>query len=146
MNCFKMAKKDKKKKCIKNDPSVFRYSVNLNSVENAKFQSMFLKSGQKNLSRFILSMIFGREMKLVVIDKAGRDFYMRLTNIYAQYKAVGVNYNQTVKAIKTNFSEKRAVVLLRKLNDDTNKLISITNEVLTLAREFEDIYIKGKRR
>lgn len=141
-----MAKKDKKKKCIKNDPSVFRYSVNLNSVENAKFQSMFLKSGQKNLSRFILSMIFGREMKLVVIDKAGRDFYMRLTNIYAQYKAVGVNYNQTVKAIKTNFSEKRAVVLLRKLNDDTNKLISITNEVLTLAREFEDIYIKGKRR
>ena len=41
------------------------------------------------------------------------DYYMWLTSFYSQFQAVGVNYNQTVKAIKTIFSKKRALVLLR---------------------------------
>ena len=31
------------------------------------------------------------------------DYYVRLTNFYHQFQAVGNNYNQAVKAIKTNF-------------------------------------------
>lgn len=52
---------------------------------------------------------------MVRIDKATMDYYIRLTNFYHQFQSIGNNYNQTVKAVKTNFGEKRAFVLLRNL-------------------------------
>ena len=62
---------------------------------------------------------------------------MRLTNFYTQFQAVGVNYNQTVKAIKTNFSEKRALVLLRQLEKATFELVAINKKIIELTQEFE---------
>jgi len=96
----------------KNDKANFRYTVNFTEKENAKFMGLFRQSSAKGISKFIAAMIFGREMKVVKIDKANMDYYMRLTSFYSQFQAVGVNYNQTVKAIKSNFSEKRALILL----------------------------------
>ena len=65
-------------------------------------------------------------MRLVVIDKGARDFYMHLTNIYSKYRMVGVNYYQTIKAILSNFPGKRVVALFAKLNTDTKTLIKLT--------------------
>lgn len=125
-----------------NDPAVFRYGIKLNSVDNARFEELFFKSGLRQKSKFIKAMIFGKEMKVVKIDKAAMDYYMRLTNIYAQYQSVGVNYNQTVKAIKTNFGDKRAISLLYKLEKETIKLVGYSQEILRLTREFEEKYLK----
>jgi len=83
-------------------------------------------------------------MKVVKIDKAAMDYYMRLTNIYVQYRAVGVNYNQTVKAIKTNFGEKRAAFLLNKLEKETIKLVFISQEILRLTKEFEEKHFESE--
>jgi len=130
------------KRRLKVNPSVFRYSVNLDEVENAKFLGMFAKSGLRNKSKFIASMLLGREMKVVKIDKAGMDYYMRLTNLYVQYQAVGVNYNQIVKALKTNFGDKRAIALLGKLEKETIKLVAYSQEILRLTKEFEQKYLK----
>lgn len=127
---------------LKKDPSVFRYSVNLNEVENAKFQAMLRKSDAKNISKFIVSMLFGREMKVVKIDKAAMDYYMRLTTFYSQYQAIGVNYNQTVKAIKTSFTEKRALSLLYKLEKATIELVKINREIIKLTAEFEEKWLQ----
>ena len=124
------------------DPAVYRYGIKLNSVDNARFEELFLRSGLPEKSKFIKSMIFGKEMKVVKIDKVAMDYYMRLTNIFAQYQAVGVNYNQTVKAIKTNFGNKRAMSLLYKLEKETIKLVGLSQEVLRLSKEFEEKYLK----
>jgi len=121
----------------KNDKANFRYMVNLTEMENAKFMALYRQSEMKGISKFIAAMIFGREMKVVKIDKATVDYYMRLTNFYSQFQAVGVNYNQTVKAVKTNFSEKRALVLLRQLEKATFELVAINKKVMELTREFE---------
>ena len=99
----------------KTDPAVYRYVVRLNSEENVKFDIQFQKSGLRERSKFIKAMIFGKEIKVVRIDKATMDYYVRLTNFYHQFQAIGNNYNQTVKAIKNNFGEKRAYALLRNL-------------------------------
>ena len=40
----------------------------------------------KQRARFIKAMIFGREMKVVRIDKAAVDYYIRLTNFYHQFQ------------------------------------------------------------
>ena len=121
----------------KNDKANYRYTVNFTEMENAKFMALFRQSEMKVISRFIAAMIFGREMKIVKIDKSNMDYYMRLTSFYSQFQAVGVNYNQTVKAIKTNFSEKRALVLLRQLEKATFELVAINKKVMELTKEFE---------
>ena len=61
---------------------------------------------------------------------------MRLTNLYAQIRAVGVNYNQTVKAIHTNFNDRRAVALLARLEKHTQELTVLFGQVVRLTEEF----------
>ncbi|WP_423774070.1 hypothetical protein [Alistipes finegoldii] len=59
-----------------------------------------------------------------------------MTNLYAQIRAVGVNYNQTVKAIHTNFNDRRAVALLAQLERYTLELNGLFRQVVTLTEEF----------
>ena len=98
-------KRKKSKKGVgrkpKSDPAVHRYVVRLNSEENGRFDIQFQKSGLKERSKFIKTIIFGKEIKVIKIDKAPMDYYMRLTNFYHQFQSIGNNYNQTVKAVKT---------------------------------------------
>lgn len=61
---------------------------------------------------------------------------MRLTNLYAQIRAIGVNYNQTVKAVHTNFNDRRAVALLARLEKDTQELKRLFEQVIRLTEEF----------
>jgi hypothetical protein len=71
------------------------------------------------------------------VDKATMDYYIRLTNFYHQFQAIGNNYNQTVKALKTNFSEKRALALLYKLEKVTLELILLSKQIKALTQEYE---------
>lgn len=130
----------------KPDPAVFRYGIKLNSRENGQFELLFQKSGLKHRARFIKAMIFGREMKVVRIDKAAMDYYIRLTNFYHQFQAIGNNYNQTVKAVKSNFGEKRAFVLLRSLEKATIDLVVLSKRIILLTREFEEEYLIKRRK
>jgi hypothetical protein len=123
--------------------AVHRYGIKLNDDENAKFNSLFLQSGMNERAKFIRNMIFGSVMKTVKIDKAAMDYYVRLTNFYAQFQAVGNNYNQTVKAVKTNFSEKRALALLYKLEKTTVELIVLSKKIIELTREFEQKHLNN---
>ena len=95
-------------------------------------------------AKFIKNMLFGTEMKMVKIDKAAMDYYIRLTNFYDQFQAIGNNYNQTVKAVKTNFSEKRALALLYKLEKTTIELIVLNKKIMELTREFEEKHLTPK--
>jgi hypothetical protein len=114
-----------------------RYVFYLNDADNCTLNAMYLQSGMAEMSRFLRSVILNRPMKIVKIDKATMDYYMRLTGFYSQFQAVGNNYNQTVKAIKTNFSEKRALVLLRHLEKATFELVATNKKVMELTKEFE---------
>lgn len=124
----------------KADPAVFRYSISLNAAENARFLSLFEQSGMKVKAHFITASIFGKHVKVVKIDKAAQDYYMRLTNFYAQFRAVGVNYNQIVKALKTNFTEKKALAFLYKLEKETIKLVELSWKIIALTEEFKEKY------
>lgn len=130
----------------KTDPAVYRYVVRLNSEENVKFDIQFQKSGLRERSKFIKAMIFGKEIKVVRIDKATMDYYVRLTNFYHQFQAIGNNYNQTVKAIKNNFGEKRAYALLRNLEKTTIDLVVLSKRIIMLTHEFEETYLIKKQR
>jgi len=109
----------------------------MNDEENARFNTLFLQSNMYDKTGFIKNMIFNKVMKTVKIDKAAVDYYIKLSNFYIQFQAIGNNYNQTVKAIKTNFSEKRALVLLSKLEKATIELIVLNRKIIELTSEFK---------
>jgi hypothetical protein len=125
----------------KADPCKHRYSFNLNDEDNAQFLALFDASGLKDKARFITSCIFKRDLKVVKIDKAAMDYYMRLTTFHSQFRAIGVNYNQVTKAIKSTFTEKKALAFLYKLEKATLELVAIHKQIQDLTAEFERKYL-----
>ncbi|WP_418263669.1 conjugal transfer protein MobA [Flavobacterium faecale] len=121
----------------KKNPSTHRYVFRLTDEENAKFLSLFEASGADTKAHFITSILFEKQIKTVKIDIATMDYYMRLTTLYGQFRAVGVNYNQIVKILYRNFSEKKAAAYLFKLEKQTIELAKLCQEIIQLTEEFE---------
>jgi len=141
--------KDRDKKAARKTPgrkpaadrATHRYGIKLTSAENARFEELFLRSGLRERARFIKAMIFGREMRIVKVDKATMDYYIRLTGFYAQFQAIGNNYNQTVRAIKSNFGEKRGLAMLYRLEKQTVELVVLSRAIIAMTREYEEKYL-----
>ena len=121
----------------KPDPARHRLAINLNDADLAHFLTLYEASGLPDKARFITSCIFNRQLKVVKIDKATMDYYMRLTTIHSQFRAIGVNYNQVTKALKATFTEKKALAFLYKLEQATRELVSLQQNIIALTEEFK---------
>lgn len=126
----------------KSDPSIHRHVFRLTDEENARLLSLFDESGMPNKARFIISVLFGSEIKMVRIDKAVLDYYMRLTSFHSQFRSVGVNYNQIVKLLYKNFTEKKAAAYLYKLEKQTAEMAALCQKIVQLTAEFEEKHLK----
>jgi len=135
-------KKNKGGRKPKLNPAQNRYMFRLTDEENAKFLSLFDKSGMDNKAKFIVSLLFGKEMKTVKIDKGTVDFYMRLTSFHSQYRSMGVNYNQIVKLLYRHFSERKAAAFLYKLEKQTTEMVVLFKKVVEITEEFDRNYLK----
>lgn len=122
-------------------PERYRYVVRMDEDENCQFKLMFQKSEAVHHSKFIKSVLLNRTIKIIKTDPATTDFYIRLTNFYHQFQAIGNNYNQVVKAVKTNFGDKRAFVLLRKLEKETVELVIVSRQIVALINEYKEKYL-----
>lgn len=127
----------------KADPAKIRYTISFNEVEHSHFLELFDKSGMKVKAHFITSCIFEKMIKTVKVDKGTIDFYMRLTSFHSQFRAVGINYNQIVKILYHNFSEKKAAVILYKLEKNTVEMVEIFKKVMQLTEEFHQKHLKN---
>ena len=70
------------------------------------------------------------------------EYYTRLTALYSQFRGIAVNYNQVVKALNTNFSEKKALAFLYKLEKATMELADLNRQIIELTREFETRWLQ----
>lgn len=130
-------KKHKGGRHPKDDPATFRYSISLTAVENAKFLTLFEQSGMNVMAHFITACIFQKTITTVKIDKAAMDYHLKLTGLFSQFRAIGVNYNQVVKMLYNNFTEKKAAAALYKLENHTIELINQSRKIIELTTEFE---------
>lgn len=142
MNENSNKKQNKGGRTPKNDPSIHRHVFRLTDEENVKLLSLFEASGMTNKAKFIIFVLFGREIKTVKIDKAVLDFYMRLTSFHNQFRSIGVNYNQIVKLLYRNFSEKKAAAFLYKLEKQTAEMAVLCQKIIQLTEEFEAKHLK----
>ena len=127
---------------LKNDPAKIRYTISFNEEEHARFIDSFEKSGMQVKAHFITSCIFDKTIKSVKIDKGTIDCYMRLTSFHSQFRSIGVNYNQVVKLLYKNFSEKKAAAYLYKLEKHTAEMTALFKEIVQITEEFDVKYLK----
>ena len=115
--------------------------VRFTDEEYARFLALYEQSGVYAKAVFIKARVFGAEFRVLKVDRTLVDYYTKLSSLHAQYRAVGVNYNQTVKELKSRFSEKKAMALLYKLEKLTVELAEISRRILTLTHEFQQQWL-----
>ena len=123
------------------DPAVHRYSFNLNDEDNAKFLALFEQSGMKVTAHFITACIFQKTVKTVKIDMDAVEYHAGLTKFFRQFRGIATNYNQVVKVLNSNFSEKKAAAYLYKLETQTIEMKEILLKVIALTTKFEKKYL-----
>lgn len=126
----------------KEDPAKIRYTISFNQEEHNRFLALFEQSGMLVKAHFITSCIFEKTIKTIKIDKGTVDFYMRLTSFHSQFRSVGVNYNQIVKLLYKNFSEKKASAYLYKLEKQTIEMVMLCQKIIQLIKEFDAKHLK----
>ena len=143
---MKEKRKSKSGRNPKLDPAVYRYTVRFNEEEHNRFLAMFGKSGVYARSVFLKAHFFGQPFKVLKVDKTLVDYYTKLSDFHAQFRAVGTNYNQVVKELRLHFSEKKAMALLYKkkamallykLEQHTVELVKLSRRIVELSREME---------
>ena len=115
-----------------------RYSVNFTPTENARFMTMYELSGVGSKARFIKARVFDETFRVVKIDRTQLDYYQKLSALFGQFRSVGVNYNQVVATLKSNFTERKAYVMVEKLDKLTVELAEIGSQIVVLTKEFRE--------
>ena len=123
------------------NPSTHRHVFRLNDEENAKLLSLYEASGMHNKAKFIISLLLEREIKVVKIDMQAMEYHTQLTKFYAIFRSVGVNYNQIVKILYRNLSEKKAAAYLFRLEKQTIEMAALCNKIIELTKLFESRYL-----
>lgn len=119
-----------------NDPAVNCCKVRFNSVEYLKFLTLYEQSGMLSKASFIKARVFNETFKVIKVDRSTMDYYQKLSALYAQYRGVANNYNQIVVALRSNFTEKKAMVFLYKLECATKEMVVLFQKIITLTEEY----------
>jgi hypothetical protein len=111
--------------------------VRFDNSEWNRFLTMYEKSGVYAKAVFLKEHFFGRTFKVLTVDRALVDYYTKLSDFHAQFRAIGTNYNQVVKELRCHYSEKKAMALLFKLEKQTVELVKLSHRIVELSRELE---------
>lgn len=142
MNDEKEKSRRKGGRSPKTNPAVYRYTVNFDAVEHARFLTLFERSGLRSMAQFIAARVFSEEFRVVRTDRAALEYVAKLTALYQQFRAVGVNYNQAVKELHVHFSEKKALAMLYRLEKSTLELIELSRKIVELSNTFESRWLR----
>ena len=86
---------------------------------------------------FIKARIFGESFHVVTFDKSQHEYYAKLSEFHSQFRMVGNNYNQTLKELKSHFSERRTAASVYKLEKCMMQLVQIMHDVIELSNRYE---------
>ena len=132
-----MKKKSKYGRNPKLNPKTHCVMVRFGDVEWNRSLTMYEESNVYAKAVFLKAHFFGQKFKVLKVDKTMLDYYTKLSDFHAQFRAIGTNYNQVVKELRIRFSEKKAMTLLYKLEKCTIDLVKLSRQIVELSREME---------
>lgn len=120
------------------DPTVFRCTVNFNAREHASLIAMHERSGVESMAAFIKMQFFGKPFKVFMVDENTRVFIDRLSSLNSLYRTIGINYDTIVKTLRENFTEKKALTALYRLEQLTKEFAQVNRQIVDLANRFDE--------
>lgn len=112
--------------------------VRFTDEEYVRFLIMYEESGVYAKAVFIKAQVFNENFRVIKTDEGTLKYAAKLTQFHAQFRAIGVSYNQVVKYLKSRFSEESALSMLYKLERITAKLVNTNDKIIELSEEFKE--------
>lgn len=137
--------KTKEKGRKKKDESLVRDSrigFRLTPEEVIELDRLVYNAAVKNRTEYIKAAIFKREIRVIKTESGVEEYWKLLNNIQAQYRKVGINYNQVVKILHTTFEEKKALAFLYKLEKSTIELVDLNKVIIELTNKIEKQWLQ----
>lgn len=86
--------------------------------------------------------LFGKPFKVFIVDENTRIFIDQLSAFNSHYRTIGVEYDTVVKTLRENFTEKKAMTALYKLEKITIELVKLNREIVALANKFDERWLQ----
>ena len=93
-------------------------------------------SGAKTKSDFVRARLLDESFKIITVDKSAVEYYRKLSQLTAQIHKIGILYNQTVKAINSYHSVKAAQVMLQRLEQYSQQIITLEQQAISLTLDY----------
>ena len=71
------------------------------------------------------------------MDESAEEYYRKLSSITAKMQKIGILYNQTVRAINSYHSVKAAQVMLQRLEQFSQQIITLEQLAIELTWEYQ---------
>ena len=96
-----------------------------NPKDQKKLIELYRRSGAKTKSDFLRTRLLDESFKVIIEDESAEEYYRKLSSITAQMHRIGILYNQTVKAINSYHTVKAAQVMLQRLEQFSQQIITL---------------------
>ena len=107
-----------------------------NPKDQQKLIELYRRSGAKTKSDFLRARLLDESFKVIIEDESTEEYYRKLSSITAQIQKIGILYNQTVKAINSYHSVKAAQILLQRLEQYSQQIITIEQQAISLTLDY----------
>ena len=107
-----------------------------NPEDQKKLIELYRKSGAKTKSDFLRARLLDESFKVIIEDESTEEYYRKLSNITAQIQKIGILYNQTVKAINSYHSVKAAQILLQRLEQYSQQIITLEQQTISITLDY----------
>ena len=104
--------------------------------DQQKVIDLFERSGAKTKSDFVRARLLDESFKIITVDKSAVEYYRKLSQLTAQIHKIGILYNQTVKAINSYHSVKAAQVMLQRLEQYSQQIITLEQQAISLTLDY----------
>ena len=108
-----------------------------NPKDQKKLIELYRKSGAKTKSDFLRARLLDESFKVIIEDESAEEYYRKLSSITARIQKIGILYNQTVKAINSYHSVKAAQILLQRLEQFSQQIITLEQLAIELTLDYQ---------
>lgn len=107
-----------------------------NPEDQKKLIELYRKSGAKTKSDFLRARLLDENFKVIIEDESTEEYYRKLSNITAQIQKIGILYKQTVRAINSYHSVKAAQIMLQRLEQFSQQIITLEQQAISLTLDY----------
>ena len=115
------------------NPCTHCVMVRFNDEEYARFMERYRASGVYAKAVFCKSMVFGESFRVFKENEMMRPYNEKLRDYHAKFRILSTIYNQIVKEMHVNFSERKTMALMQKLEKTTQEMTALAKDVTALA-------------